>query len=441
MQLFCCRVACSSHDFCNGWLCKWDDCKKVLSVWWIWIIWVFVLLFLYHSNLSFFVLAMWVSCVCVSYFLLRFVLVCNSHYHFSPNRIGRMCHIFSVCVCVCVCGRACMCVFCSKKMVDGKEVYEYNGKYWEARKDPGFSKMTFVRIYWVCWQGPKLTTMLVSPVWRTSFSLEEHKIPSWLTSCSGEELKVWYWLTSCNAEEHKILFWLSSCSLEEGKVWRLISCSAEELEVWSWLTSCSGEEHKVWSWLTSCSGEEHKVWSWLTSCSGEEHKVWSWLTSWCDLYISIEVGKNWVWSLYTSCSEEEHIVVYRVSCSEFYYGWTGISRSVSSLSECIVMMDLLPEFFQWICFIDVWQWQIINSRSWSGCDSELKEVWGSQDRKFPCTCKAPSHVMSNKAVLSCHHRRRVLFSLNISTLVYNVLEGFGSVVTNVPGGRYTHKPV
>lgn len=36
----------------------------------------------------------------------------------------------------------------SKKNLDGKDfVYEYNGKYWEARKDPGFSKMTFVKIF------------------------------------------------------------------------------------------------------------------------------------------------------------------------------------------------------------------------------------------------------------------------------------------------------
>ncbi|XP_070185405.1 oxysterol-binding protein-related protein 3-like [Littorina saxatilis] len=36
--------------------------------------------------------------------------------------------------------------FC-KKTVDGKEVFEYNGKYWEARKDPGFQRMSFVKIY------------------------------------------------------------------------------------------------------------------------------------------------------------------------------------------------------------------------------------------------------------------------------------------------------
>jgi hypothetical protein len=32
-------------------------------------------------------------------------------------------------------------------MVDGKELYEYNGKYWDARKDPGFGRMTFVKIF------------------------------------------------------------------------------------------------------------------------------------------------------------------------------------------------------------------------------------------------------------------------------------------------------
>ncbi|KAL8587462.1 hypothetical protein ACOMHN_062195 [Nucella lapillus] len=36
----------------------------------------------------------------------------------------------------------------SKRSSDGKEFfYEYNGKYWDARKDPGFSKMSFVKIY------------------------------------------------------------------------------------------------------------------------------------------------------------------------------------------------------------------------------------------------------------------------------------------------------
>ncbi|KAK7507619.1 hypothetical protein BaRGS_00001554 [Batillaria attramentaria] len=34
-----------------------------------------------------------------------------------------------------------------KAIQDGKEVYEYNGKYWEARKDPGFTKMTFAKIF------------------------------------------------------------------------------------------------------------------------------------------------------------------------------------------------------------------------------------------------------------------------------------------------------
>ncbi|XP_076446701.1 oxysterol-binding protein-related protein 3-like isoform X2 [Babylonia areolata] len=35
----------------------------------------------------------------------------------------------------------------SKKTSGGKELYDYNGKYWEARKDPGFSKMSFVKIF------------------------------------------------------------------------------------------------------------------------------------------------------------------------------------------------------------------------------------------------------------------------------------------------------
>ncbi|GFN99798.1 oxysterol-binding protein [Plakobranchus ocellatus] len=35
-----------------------------------------------------------------------------------------------------------------KSVPDGKtEVYEYNGKYWEARKDPGFNRMSFLKIF------------------------------------------------------------------------------------------------------------------------------------------------------------------------------------------------------------------------------------------------------------------------------------------------------
>lgn len=34
-----------------------------------------------------------------------------------------------------------------KVMSDGKEVFEYNGKYWDARKDPGFTKMTFPKLF------------------------------------------------------------------------------------------------------------------------------------------------------------------------------------------------------------------------------------------------------------------------------------------------------
>ncbi|XP_025080821.1 oxysterol-binding protein-related protein 6-like isoform X2 [Pomacea canaliculata] len=34
-----------------------------------------------------------------------------------------------------------------KTMQDGKEMYEFTGKYWEARKDPGFTKMSFVKIF------------------------------------------------------------------------------------------------------------------------------------------------------------------------------------------------------------------------------------------------------------------------------------------------------
>ena len=40
-----------------------------------------------------------------------------------------------------------LCCDSSKKVADGKEVYEFNGKYWEARKDPGFNRMTFVKIF------------------------------------------------------------------------------------------------------------------------------------------------------------------------------------------------------------------------------------------------------------------------------------------------------
>ena len=44
-----------------------------------------------------------------------------------------------------------MCYFHSisrKSAPDGKtEMYEYSGKYWDARKDPGFNRMSFLKLF------------------------------------------------------------------------------------------------------------------------------------------------------------------------------------------------------------------------------------------------------------------------------------------------------
>ena len=63
---FCCKVAWSNPNVCDGWLCKSYDCEEVLQVWRIWIVWAFAplipLLFLLHWMITNIRAQTWESC-------------------------------------------------------------------------------------------------------------------------------------------------------------------------------------------------------------------------------------------------------------------------------------------------------------------------------------------------------------------------------------------